>query len=400
MAIRRSNWILTPASTTPTVNSWWGRYVVIWWYMDPSGKIIEETQWVPDTTISTTTSTMIPHSWTPTLQWTTSGTTKVAQVPYGSNGVVSPMSTSDVLWARYQAAYNSGNTNLADAYKTLNQENTSYNKVANQIADYYNALANDVAQREQWLADAKYDVASKLFNDMASQRDYVYGLYGPEGSLTKAINTYYDDMGDYLASEAGREMAYADALWVQSWASLWMMRAQRNQAYNEAFQKSIQIMQAELEAKQSIAQNLITFMTNLRQEYWNTANTYIISQYQRANDLLNAISESIAQSSSNIAAAKLNVGKSSSSSDDDEDSSVFPTNGTTQQKLTWLKNKWYYYWYWLDKDKDWNIVTYSKDGKAETLISADDLTKAGTSAQQVFDTILTKPESAWTGDAQ
>lgn len=355
MAIRRSNWILTPASTTPTVNSWWGRYVVIWWYMDPSGKIIEETQWVPDTTISTTTSTMIPHSWTPTLQWTTSGTTKVAQVPYGSNGVVSPMSTSDVLWARYQAAYNSGNTNLADAYKTLNQENTSYNKVANQIADYYNALANDVAQREQWLADAKYDVASKLFNDMASQRDYVYGLYGPEGSLTKAINTYYDDMGDYLASEAGREMAYADALWVQSWASLWMMRAQRNQAYNEAFQKSIQIMQAELEAKQSIAQNLINFMTNLRQEYWDTANTYIISQYQRANDLLNTISESIASTSSNIAMARLSWWGSSSSKWTDSDLTWDDLNGL--QKLQYAKSQWLYMWFWADTLKDGTIST-------------------------------------------
>ena len=43
---------------------------------------------------------------------------------------------------------------------------------------------------------------------MASQKDYVYGLYGPDGTFTKEINTYYDDMGDYLASEAGREMAY------------------------------------------------------------------------------------------------------------------------------------------------------------------------------------------------
>lgn len=402
MAIKRSNWTIVPASSTPTEN--W-RYVVIWWYMDPSGKIVEETQWVPNATPSTSTSStyvQTPHGWTPVLQWAAGWATSVAQVPYRSsgNGIVSPMSTADVLWARYQAAYNSGNTNLANAYKTLNQENTAYNRVANQIADYYGALANDVAQREQWLADAKYDVANKLFGDMASQKDYVWWLYWPNGSLTTAINRYYDDMWDYLASEAGREMAYADAMWAQSWASLWMMRAQRNQAYNEAFQKSVQIMQAELEAKQSIAQNLINFMTNLRQEYWNTANTYIISQYERANNLLNSISESIAQSSSNIAAARLSAGRSSNSSDDSEDSSVFPSGWTTQQKLTWLKNKWYYYWYWLDKDKDWNIVTYSKDGNSEVLISADDLTNAGTSAQQVFDTILSKPESAWTGDAQ
>ena len=55
---------------------------------------------------------------------------------------------------------------------------------------------------------------------MADQKDYVYGLYGPNGTFTREINTYYDDMGDYLASEAGREMAYADALGVQSGASL------------------------------------------------------------------------------------------------------------------------------------------------------------------------------------
>lgn len=416
MAIRRSNWTLWTGSSTPTKN-----YTVIWWFMEPDGTIVEERQY-QYTPVNVTqddfnkayrdaanlyntdaTFRQVVNSNRTNTNWWANGVwgnyNPILDWSRGA-ATITPLSTSDVLWARYQAAVNSGNSNLADAYKALNKENTAYNRVANQIADYYGALAQDVAKREQWLADAKYAVANKLFDDMASQKDYVWWLYWPEGSLTTAINKYYDDMWDYLASEAGREMAYADALWVQSWASLWMMRAQRNQAYNEAFQKSIQVMQAELEAKQSIAQNLITFMTNLRQEYWNTANTYIISQYQRANDLLNAISESIAQSSSNIAAAKLSVGKGSSSSDDEEDSSVFPSKWTTQQKLTWLKNKWYYYWYWLDKDKDWNIVTYSKDGKSEVLISADDLTKAGTSAQQVFDTVLTKPESTWTGDAQ
>ena len=265
------------------------------------------------------------------------------------------MSTADVLWARYQAAYNSGNTNLADAYKALNKENTAYNRVANQIADYYGTLANDVARREQWLADAKYDLANKLFGDMASQKDYVWWLYWPNGSLTTAINKYYDDMWDYLASEAGREMAYADAMWVQSWASLWMMRAQRNQAYNEAFQKSIQIMQAELEAKQSIAQNLINFMTNLRQEYWDTANTYIISQYQRANDLLNTISESIASTSSNIAMARLSWWGSSSSKWTDSDLTWDDLNGL--QKLQYAKSQWLYMWFWADTLKDGTIST-------------------------------------------
>ena len=358
MAIRRSNWTIVSASTTPTVNSWGGKYVVIWGYRDPEGNIVEETKWVPDTT-SNTTYVQTPHGWVPTLKGTVSGTTTVAQVPYGNGNVVSPMSTSDILWARYQAAYNSGNTNLADAYKTLNQENTSYNRVANQIADYYNALANDVANREQWLADAKYDVANKLFNDMASQRDYVYGLYGPNGSLTKAINTYYDDMGDYLASEAGREMAYADALWAQSGASLWMMRAQRNQAYNEAFQKSLQVMQNELEAKQSIAQNLINFMTNLRQEYWDTANTYIISQYQRANDLLNAISESAATTSAQIAMAKLSAWGGGSKSTETTQKSF--EEMTPYEILQYSRDNWVQQWHGLDFLSDWSMMLTWKD---------------------------------------
>ena len=237
----------------------------------------------------------------------TTSTTPTGGIVEEQATFITPLSTAENLNARYQAAYNEWNTNLADAYKNLNQENTSYNRVANQITDYYNALAQDTARREQWLAWAKYDVANRLFNDMANQRDYVYWLYGPQGTFTREVNTYYDDLWDYLASEAGREMAYADALWAQSWASIWMMRAQRNQAYNEAFQRSLQVMQQELEAKQNIQQNLINFMTALRQEYWDTANAYIISQYERANNLLNAISQNIASTNANIATAKLSA---------------------------------------------------------------------------------------------
>lgn len=282
MAIVRSNWTFWLPATSPSVNPWYGWRAWDNWPQWPSN--------VP---------------WTTAPQNTTVQNSNTVSVPTFS---IAPMSTSDILNARYQAAYNAGNTDLANAYSALNQGNSSYNKIANQITSYYDALAKDVAKREQWLANAKYNVANKLFNDMADQKDYVYGLYGPNGTFTREINTYYDDMGDYLASEAGREMAYADALGVQSGASLWMMRAQRNKAYNEAFQRSLQVMQQELEAKQSIQQNLINFMTALRQEYWDTANTYIISQYQRANDLLNAISENIASTSSQIATSRLSWG--------------------------------------------------------------------------------------------
>lgn len=273
--------------------------------------------------------------------------------------VVQPLSTADNLNARYQAAYNAWNTDLANLYKNLNQENSAYNRVANQVTDYYNALAQDVAQREQWLAWAKYDVANRLFNDMASQRDYVYGLYGPQGTFTKEVNTYYDDLWDYLASEAGREMAYADALWAQSWASIWMMRAQRNQAYNEAFQRSLQVMQQELEAKQNIQQNLINFMTTLRQEYWDTANAYIISQYERANDLLNAISQNIATTNANIATAKLSAWgggwwQQQNSTKTIEDMS-------DMEVLQLVRDNKVKQWEWADYLADWSVAVSYKD---------------------------------------
>lgn len=358
MAIKRSNWTLWTSSVTPTVNNW--RYELIWGYMKPDGTIVEETIFHPETNTATTYVTTTP----------TRNSDEIINRVLWNGVAITPLSTSDILNARYQAAYNNWDVNLANVYKTLNTENNTYNKIANQVADYYNALAQDVAKREQWLADAKYGVANKLFDDMASQKDYVYGLYGPNGIFTKEINAYYDDLGDYLASEAWREMAYADALWAQSWASIGMMRAQRNQAYNEAFQRSLQVMQQELEAKQNIQQNLINFMTNLRQEYWDTANTYIISQYQRANDLLNTISNNIASTSSQIAAARLSTwgwGWSSTEGQNWDELS-------TKQKIDLLKKNWYSFGKWIDVDKNWNLLIQNWN---ETLtISASDLANA------------------------
>lgn len=46
-------------------------------------------------------------------------------------------------------------------------------------------------------------------------------------------------------------------------------------------------------------------MSTLRQEYWDTTNAYIISQYQRASDLLEWVSQSIAASNIELANAKL-----------------------------------------------------------------------------------------------
>lgn len=332
MAIRRTNGPLSWVATTPTMNA--------------VGILTKKWDLVVGNTAND-----VP--WGKYWDWGPTSSGATTEIP-----VVTPLSTADVLNARYLAAYNQWNASLADAYKALNQENTSYNRVANQIADYYNALAQDVARREQWLAEAKYDVANRLFQDMASQRDYVYGLYGPEWTFTREVNTYYDDLGDYLASEAWREMAYADALWVQSWASIWMMRAQRNQAYNEAFQRSLQVMQQELEAKQNIQQNLINFMTTLRQEYWDTANTYIISQYQRANDLLNTISESIASTSANIATARLSAWWGGGWQPQPE---RWWDKLSTKEKLDLLRKNGYNIWNWIDTTNRWDLLISNWD---------------------------------------
>ena len=69
----------------------------------------------------------------------------------------------------------------------------------------------------------------------------------------------------------------------------------------------LEAKEQEINAKQQIATNLINFMSTLRQEYWDTTNQYIISQYQRANDMLNALSQNIASSNIELANARLNA---------------------------------------------------------------------------------------------
>ena len=59
-------------------------------------------------------------------------------------------------------------------------------------------------------------------------------------------------------------------------------------------------------------------MSTLRKEYWDTTNQYIISQYQRANDLLNSIGSDLTNQYVQLASARLSAktswGWSSSSS--------------------------------------------------------------------------------------
>lgn len=261
------------------INTW--RYVVTWGYRNPDGTIVEETQWVPWETIETADNLPHFHTW---------------------NVTFSPAETLKLSADWY---YNQWDTILWDAYSALWNWSNVYSDTANKINSFYDLLANDVTNRESRLGAAKYDLANKLNQDLLSQKDYIYNTFWPNGTLTNEINTYYDDLWNYLATDAGRQAAKIAAQWIHSWASLWAIRAQQNEAYNESFARYVQAKEQEINAKQQIAANLINYMSTLRKEYWDTTNQYIIQQYQRANDLLNTISQSIANSNIEIASAKL-----------------------------------------------------------------------------------------------
>lgn len=205
-----------------------------------------------------------------------------------------PFSTLDSLNMQSQA-WSWTDTDIASAYKNLASWLWGYSSTANTIADFYNTAAKQIANREWAYANASFNLANQLNQDIANQRDYVWGMFGPEGTLTTEINKYYDDMWNYLASEAWRQMAKVAAQWIHSWASLWLLRAQENKAYNEAFANYLKVKEQEINAKQQIQAQLINYMTKLREEYWNTTNQYILAQYKRANDLLNTLSTDLAK---------------------------------------------------------------------------------------------------------
>ena len=265
------------------------RYVVTWGFREPDGTIVEERQWVPGATVSKT----------PASVWVTS---PVASSATRTNQAFTPAETYKFKADWY---YNQGNTALWDAYNALWKWSNAYSNVANDINNFYSQLWEDVYKREMALAWAKQALADKLYEDMWQTRQYALDMFWPNGQLTREVNTYYDDLWNYLATDAWRQAAEIAAQWMHSWASLWAIRAQQNQAYNESFARYVQAKEQEINAKQAIANNLINYMSTLRREYWDTTNQYIIQQYQRANDLLNSLSQNIANSNIQLAQARL-----------------------------------------------------------------------------------------------
>lgn len=284
------------------INNW--RYVVTWGYRDPSGQIVEEVQYVPNATREPD---YIMNQIDSLLSWDKSAEQIRAEdgISYSpSSDMFSPAETYKFKADGY---YNLWDTALGDAYSALWNWSNAYSNTAKQINDFYNQLGNEVAQREAALAWVKTDLVNQLYGDMAQQRQYVMDTFWPEGTLTKEINSYYWDLSNYLSSEAWREAAKIAAQWIHSWASLWAIRAQQNEAYNQAFERYVKAKEQEINAKQTIAGNLINYMSTLRKEYWDTTNQYIIAQYERANDLLNNLSSSIASSNAELANAKLSA---------------------------------------------------------------------------------------------
>lgn len=182
---------------------------------------------------------------------------------------------------------------LAKIYSDMASKLGGYSNYGKSTIWAYDNLLDYISWNEGRLQSAAWTLYNNLVNDINDQRTYVYDMFWPEGTLTKEVNKYYDDLWNYLATDAWRQAATIAAQWLHSWASLWAIRAQQNEAYNESFARYVQAKEQQINAKQQIASNLINFMSTLRQEYWDSTNQYIIELYKRANDLYTNVAVSL-----------------------------------------------------------------------------------------------------------
>ena len=290
------------------INNW--RYVVTWGYMDPNGNIVEETKYVPATTPTVT-----------------------------STGVNPTFTNAEVYGLQSQGYANQGDTALANAFWWLANDLGKYSTYANTTLWAYDNLLNYIKWNENRLQWEAWKLYNTLVSDINDQKSYVNRMFGPDGELTQEVNKYYDDLGNYLSTDAGRQAANIAAQWVHSWASLGAIRAQQNEAYNESFARYVQAKEQQINAKQQIASNLINFMSNLRKEYWDTTNQYIIELYKRANDLYNNVAMSAAQDM------------------DSYNKLRFSSTGSWSSSSS--NSNWISLWTlpsWLSYDANWNVI--------------------------------------------
>ena len=337
------------------INNW--RYVVTWGYMNPDGTIVEETQFVPDKTYSpdhimSQINSLITWEKTPAqvraedgiykTSWTNNSsyargssalpswyqwpTEDYINSLVGNNSLTWGKTTSTAfspaetyaLKAQWYA--NQWDNAMAAAFGDIAKNMGAYSNFANQSIGAADSLINYIRSNETWLQWVAWNLYSQLVGDINNQRNYINQMFGPNGELTQEVNKYYDDLGNYLATDAWHEAAKIAAQWMHTWASLWAIRAQQNEAYNQSFQRYIQAKEQQINAKQQIASNLINYMSQLRQEYWDTTNQYIIELYKRAADLYESVANSAAQDLRdwNVLRAKGMWSSSSSSTTDPE----------------------------------------------------------------------------------
>lgn len=265
------------------------RWRVIWGFMDANGNIVEE--------YANPAQEMYDYiHWNETEfhpSWE-NNTTSTAD-PIQSVAPSNTFSNYDVYNLQAQGYANQWDNAMANAYSNLANNLWRYSKFANNTLTWYDDLLNYLQQNERWLQNVAWKTYNTLVGDIQNQRDYINRMFWPDGELTREVNTYYDDLWNYLATDAWRQAAAIAAQWVHSWASLWAIRAQQNEAYNQSFWRYIQAKEQQINAKQQIASNLINYMANLRQEYWDTTNQYIIDLYKRANDMYNQVAASARQ---------------------------------------------------------------------------------------------------------
>ena len=269
--------------------------------------------WPMETNANTTNivKSAVPVSNQPVITQSWPVETGASAVP--TTAVVTPFSNADVYNLQAQWYANQWDNAMANAFWGLANDLWAYSNFANTTIGSADALLNYIRQNETWLQNVAGNLYNQLTWDIQNQRDYINTMFWPNGELTNEVNKYYDDLWNYLATDAGRQAALIAAQWMHSGASLWAIRAQQNEAYNESFGRYIQAKEQQINAKQQIASNLINYMSTLRQEYGDTTNQYIIELYKRANDLYNSVAQSVASDINQYNNLRLSSNKWSSS---------------------------------------------------------------------------------------
>lgn len=211
----------------------------------------------------------------------------------------------------YADVYSQSNPALSQQYRNAANQAGMWWETQNNILNWYDSLANDVANRQAYVTNMSWDLANSLLWDINNQRDYIYSLYWPNGSITQEVNDYYSWLSNAISWDTGRQLAQSDVNAKTAGVSVWANRNTQNQIYNEGYERALKAKEADINAKNNIVSALQNYMTALRQEYGDTTDKYIIQKYQQANDLLNQIQSSMTQDMVNLENYRLQHGWSS-----------------------------------------------------------------------------------------